>query len=136
MNKNAEDFKQEFPELLRDVRCDFSLPPGWDFLVWEALASIKHHVKYKRYKEPEFNPKVEQVKEKFGTLRIYLSGGDDITTGYIDMACSLSALFCLTCGTRKDVSFGKDGFWLNTRCSTCREKNERGKSIYFSGNQK
>ena len=41
---------------------------------------------------------VEQVKEKFGTLRFYYQGGDDAIDGMVRMAESMSAVTCEECG--------------------------------------
>ena len=40
----------------------------------------------------------DQVKEKFGTLRFYYTGGDDRIDGMVRMAESMSAVTCETCG--------------------------------------
>ena len=44
-------------------------------------------------------PVIHQVKEKFGTLRIYTSHADDYIRGVIDMAELLSASTCECCGS-------------------------------------
>ena len=40
-----------------------------------------------------------QVKEKFGGLRFYYSGGDDYIRGLVDMAESMSYKTCEVCGS-------------------------------------
>jgi hypothetical protein len=42
---------------------------------------------------------VKQVKEKFGTLRFYYSGGDEYISGVVSMAESMSGTTCETCGS-------------------------------------
>lgn len=56
---------------------------------------------------------VEQIKEKFGGLRFYYQGGDDHTSGVIDMAESWAGKSCETCG-----AFGtkRTGGWMRTLC--------------------
>lgn len=56
-----------------------------------------------------------QVKEKFGTLRFYYSGGDSFIKGLVDMAESMSGVTCDVCGNP-----GKrvQGGWITTRCSS------------------
>ena len=64
---------------------------------------------------PEVVPQVtlDQVKEKFGTLRFYYSGGDDEINGMVRMAESMSAVTCEECGNPgKTVGGG----WLTTLC--------------------
>jgi len=59
---------------------------------------------------------VDQVKEKFGTLRFYC-GGDDRIGHYVSIAQRLSAVTCEECG--KNGKLGRVGGWYSTRCVTC-----------------
>jgi hypothetical protein len=64
---------------------------------------------------PDLIPQVtlDQVKEKFGTLRFYYSGGDDYIGGLCSMAESMSEVTCEECGNPgKTVGGG----WLTTLC--------------------
>jgi hypothetical protein len=56
---------------------------------------------------------VDQVKEKFGSLRFYYTGGDDVVDGMVRMAESMSAVMCEQCGAPGKLQ-GKG--WLKTRC--------------------
>jgi len=56
---------------------------------------------------------LDQVKEKFGTLRFYYSGGDDYIRGLVSMAESMSGVTCETCG-KPGTSTG--GGWIKTVC--------------------
>ena len=56
---------------------------------------------------------VNQVKEKFGTLRFYYSGGDDYIDGLVAMAESMSAATCEECGAPGRV---RHGGWLRCLC--------------------
>jgi hypothetical protein len=60
-----------------------------------------------------------QVKEKFGTLRFYTSGGDDYTRGVEAMAEAMSGVTCETCG--KPGTTGGGG-WITTLCEEHRNK--------------
>ena len=64
---------------------------------------------------PEPIPQVtlDQVKEKFGTLRFYYSGGDDYIRGLVSMAESMSGVTCETCG-KPGTRTG--GGWIKTVC--------------------
>jgi len=64
---------------------------------------------------PEPIPQVtlDQVKEKFGTLRFYYSGGDDYIRGLVSMAESMSGVTCEECG-KPGTSTG--GGWIKTVC--------------------
>jgi hypothetical protein len=56
---------------------------------------------------------VEQVKEKFGTLRFYYQGGDDEIYGMVRMAESMSGVMCEECGA--PGTSNSDG-WVRTLC--------------------
>jgi hypothetical protein len=56
---------------------------------------------------------LDQVKEKFGTLRFYYTGGDDYISGLVSMAESMSGVTCETCG-KPGTQTG--GGWIKTVC--------------------
>jgi hypothetical protein len=56
---------------------------------------------------------VDQVKEKFGTLRFYYTGGDEYIHGVAAMAEAMSAATCEVCG-KPGKTIG--GGWLKTAC--------------------
>lgn len=60
-----------------------------------------------------------QVKEKFGTLRFYYSGGDEYISGIEAMADSMSAVTCETCGA---PGKSRSGGWIQTLCDTHAEE--------------
>ena len=64
---------------------------------------------------PESIPQVtvDQVKEKFGTLRFYYTGGDDAIDGMVRMAESMSGVTCEECG-KPGTRVG--GGWVSTLC--------------------
>ena len=102
---------------------------------WEPFKEyydfIKTEDQLNRYKDdlhkskprrlPELVPQVvaDQVKEKFGTLRFYYTGGDSIIEGMVAMAEAMSAVTCDVCGNP-----GKEtgGGWISTRCEEHRVK--------------
>jgi hypothetical protein len=55
----------------------------------------------------------DQVKEKFGTLRFYYTGGDDYVAGLVAMAESMSGVTCEMCGT---LGKKQGGSWIKTLC--------------------
>ena len=64
---------------------------------------------------PDVVPQVtlDQVKEKFGTLRFYYSGGDDVIDGMVRMAESMSSVTCEECGK---PGTSTSGGWIKTVC--------------------
>ena len=62
---------------------------------------------------------VDQVKEKFGRLRFYLSKEDDVMHGMISMAEHMSGRICETCGNRGET---RGGSWMVTLCDKHHEE--------------
>jgi len=56
---------------------------------------------------------LDQVKEKFGTLRFYYTGGDDEISGMVRMAEGMSGVICEECGA-PGKRRGSD--WIYTAC--------------------
>ncbi len=77
---------------------------------------------------PESIPQVtlDQVKEKFGTLRFYYTGGDDEISGMVRMAESMSGVTCEECGNPGET---KGQGWVVTLCETHRAAREEKKLI-------
>lgn len=82
-------------------------------------------------REPSYNPETQtyintynkrhyfsasQVKEKYGTLRFYMSGETDAMSEAINEAEDESAKTCENCGGPGKVY---DGGWVVTRCDPC-----------------
>jgi len=63
--------------------------------------------------EPITQVTLDQVKEKFGTLRFYYSGGDDYIRGMVTMAESMSGVTCEECGK---PGTSTSGGWIKTAC--------------------
>jgi hypothetical protein len=87
---------------------------GWYGILRAACVLIDRHEKQRS--EPQF--RFTQVKEKFGTLRLYNAGFDDYTDGVVEMAESMSAVTCEQCGDPGTQN--KDG-WISTLCEGCRK---------------
>lgn len=67
-----------------------------------------------------------QVKEKMGTLRFYVDGGDKTTEGMIRMAESMSSRLCELCGS--PATTNRNSGWLHTTCTACDLKHQAWKS--------
>ena len=71
---------------------------------------------------PEYFPvKFDQVKEKYGGLRLYFSGGDEYVEGLISMAEAFSYTVCEVCGNKGEPN---KGGWISTLCESCRVDNK------------
>ena len=70
--------------------------------------------------ELEYFPvKFDQVKEKYGGLRIYFTGGDDYVDGIVSMAEEYSYKVCEVCGNSGKPN---KGGWITTLCENCRDE--------------
>jgi hypothetical protein len=102
---------------------------GWYDLLNHLCSQIQHHTDWsneQRNRLLEDNPykldipnevaqvRVSQVKEKFGTLRFYYSGGDDRIDGMVRMAESMSSVICEVCGDRAQL---RGRGWWYTACN-------------------
>jgi len=74
--------------------------------------------------------KFDQIKEKFGGLRIYYSGGDDYVEGVVGMAEEYSYKVCEVCGNSGKPN---KGGWITTLCNNCRNKDEKWIPPEFPG---
>ena len=95
------------------------------FLINQYERNIDGQTKYKQKENPDYvsdyHPVVfQQIKEKFGGLRIYFGGGDDYVDGLVDMAEAWSYKTCEQCGEKGSPN--KTG-WITTLCDNCRNKN-------------
>lgn len=88
----------------------------------ERIAARNKYEKENDKSDLEYIPvEFDQIKEKFGGLRIYYSGGDDYVDGIISMAEEMSYKICERCGCPGTPN--KQG-WIITLCDTCRKNNE------------
>ena len=85
----------------------FECGDGWYDILDHLCGAIKEHT----YDSDEVT--VDQVKEKFGRLRFYLSREDDVIHGMVSMAEYMSAHTCEICGERGQL---RTGSWLVTLC--------------------
>jgi hypothetical protein len=64
-----------------------------------------------------FPVKFDQIKEKYGGLRVYFSGGDEYIEGLVSMAEAMSYKICDICGNKGEPN---KGGWISTRCEAHR----------------
>jgi hypothetical protein len=92
---------------------------GWLTIVEELCELIQRHVDQKQKNNPSY-PQIEvlQSKEKFGSLRFYVTHSDEYVNGLISMAESISGRTCESCGNPGTIR-GKG--WIRVRCEPCEE---------------
>lgn len=116
--KKYEEFekrmKERFPKMFSQPYGGFAVGPGWWPILESLCANIQHHSDWKE-KQGNFIPQVtvEQIKEKFGGLRFYYSGGDDAVDGMVRMAESWAEHACEECGKPGQ---SRGGGWIKTLC--------------------
>lgn len=117
---------------------------GWYEIISSVCWMIKQHEDNKRWQKewrekqnqeiknsigisiegetPEYFPfKFDQVKEKYGGLRLYFSGGDEYVEGLVSMAEAMSYKICEVCGNKGEPN---KGGWISTLCESCRVDNK------------
>lgn len=68
--------------------------------------------------DPDYT--IDQIKEKFGALRYYVSGVDsEQGQALIQMAEMLSETFCIDCGAIGQIQTDEHG-WYRPVCSNCK----------------
>ena len=100
---------------------------------------IKRYQGYIEVESKFIIPQLEaaQVKEKYGTLRFYLSSypsNDKVGAKVreaISFAESMSVCTCELCGMPGDLS-AEQGRWLTVRCDVCRVIERENRQKYFN----
>lgn len=92
----------------------FDCGDGWFQLIWNLCEGLEKVV------DDTF--KVDQVKEKFGTLRFYVSYVNDEISSLIHNAEELSSKTCEICG--KPGHLKVKGGWYRTVCDDEKEYND------------
>lgn len=89
----------------------FECGDGWYDLLYELFEKIENYLKTQ---PPEVVDSfaVQQIKEKYGTLRFYCSG-DDVIEGFIREAEDKSEVTCESCGKLGKIR--NDG-WISVMC--------------------
>lgn len=87
----------------------FECNDGWANLIEATLRLTQQHAELKA-----LDVKVTQAKEKFGQLRIYLSGSDEGIDSIFEIAQLASGCICELCGNPGEV-LSLEG-WLVARC--------------------
>jgi len=97
----------------------FDCGDGWFNILNQLMGSIQHHLDWKNKNGLVVEQvTLDQVKEKFGTLRFYYSGGDDVVDGMVRLAESMTCVTCEVCGSPGTQNTGG---WITTLCETHRQ---------------
>jgi len=129
-----DDLIKECPNLYRNGMC-FECGEGWYDLIRDLSLKLEDLIVDNPYtsasellptEETGFLPSfyAVQVKEKFGTLRFYMSTETDEMEDLIEKAEFKSESICEICG--KTGVLDTSG-WCEVRCATCRLQEKAGK---------
>jgi hypothetical protein len=86
---------------------------------WDLQWNEEHPEEQRPVREPVHQVVATQVKEKFGGLRFYYNGGDDVIDGMVRMAESWAVNTCETCG---NLGTMRHGGWIRTLCDKHEEE--------------
>lgn len=116
--QNFEEYLMEkYPALfysndkgeIQPADCGIGCPKGWRKIVDALCESINRYVD----NEPQVpHVYIGQIKSKFGGLRFYYDGGDDVVRGMVRLAEVMCDHTCETTGARG--SLHKKGSWYVT----------------------
>lgn len=113
-DKFPDLFKEkDLPPEQSNMCWGFECSDGWYNIIFTLCSLIQIHQKSQT---PDYKPVVvQQVKEKFGTLRFYYYGGDDTVLGMVAYAEAISGMTCEVCGDRGTTDWKRS--WVRTVCS-------------------
>ena len=118
----------EFP-FIYDPNNRWSMPStqkGWDEIIISLSSKINEHVKHWSKSD---QPKVLQIKEKFGELRFYISTEDIHISKLISEAEYEAFKTCEFCGNKENIrqfQKGKRKYgWIKRLCEKCGQEWEK-----------
>jgi len=103
-----------------------AIPDGWKISFGDMMLEELGEELTKAGLINEF--RIDQIKEKFGELRMYTHGGNKETEAIIDKYSHLSRNICINCG-KPDVHMTYGG-WIFPCCKECWENNKYHTSPY------
>lgn len=127
--KYPKMFVDRYADMKKTAMCwGFEHGDGWFNIIDHLCYNIQEHIDWRNSQRelllkdnpynrpiPDEVPQVvvDQVKEKFGTLRFYYHGGDEVIDGMVRMAESMSGVMCEKCGAPGKL---RGGGWVYTAC--------------------
>lgn len=127
-------FKDRYASMQETCMCwGFECGDGWYDLIYTLCKDIQFYIDHNMKDIPEEEKQVvaSQVKEKYGGLRFYFSGGDEHIEGMVSFAESMSYQICEGCGNKAKTY--NDG-WSRTNCESCEAEYQRKRTESRSSN--
>lgn len=120
MKKELSDkLYQNYPRLFSEFKC-VECGDGWYGLI-DGVCSVIEHCITRLPPDLQSQVHARQIKEKYGTLRFYMSHETPFIEGAIAMAEAMSEITCENCG---DPGHERQGGWVLTLCDKCHEERE------------
>lgn len=120
----SKEMREELKKIKIFNNCAFEFDKGWYEIIYDLGMKIVSFCDHQNIKYPH----IQQIKEKFGTLRFYYCWQEDVVQEYKDIvkdwvleAERLSELTCESCGASGQLLVS-DGIWAVT-CNTHRKSN-------------
>lgn len=122
--------EEKYPKMFSEPYGGFCVGEGWYPIIESLCDCIQSHIDWnnarsKKYPELCYQQieqvKVAQIKEKFGGLRFYYDGGNDIISGMVTMAETWASHSCETCGA---PGTRRSGGWIRTLCDKHEEERQ------------
>lgn len=129
----TKSMEEKYPKMFSEPYGGFCVGKGWYPIIETLCLHIQSHIDWnnargERYPELCYKPieqvKVSQIKEKFGGLRFYYEGGNDIISGMVTMAEAWAEQSCETCGAPGKRRYGG---WIRTLCDKHEEEQQQNK---------
>ena len=121
----ANKMETTYPKMFAGKYGGFAVGAGWWPIIETLCANIQSHIDWRVKQGQEIaQVEVSQIKEKFGGLRFYYSGGDDEISGMVRMAEAWADIACEECG---GIGKRRDGGWIRTLCDKHEEEHQERK---------
>jgi hypothetical protein len=90
---------------------------GWKIIIDECVEELE-----KESEKLDFDFEITQIKEKFGTLQVYLSSGSNDAFAITDKYQIISSHVCEHCGEFYTARTRESHHWLKTLCDKCADE--------------
>ena len=128
----SKKMETTYPKIFVGKYGGFAVGEGWYPILETLCANIQSHIDWKVKQGKEIaQVEVDQIKEKFGGLRFYYSGGDDAISGMVRMAEAWADIACEECGA---AGKRRSGGWIRTLCDKHEEEHQAKQEQYAKNN--
>lgn len=117
MKHNQTDYQklaEKYPDFFKTA-FGFECGPGWYKIIEKLTNDINAIIQRDKLE----NCYATTVKEKYGTLRYYMSTETDEISDLIEKAEDETENTCEVCGNPGQMN--RNGYWLAVRCNECQE---------------